>query len=110
MVKFPFDLGKHLLNPFTFCLHEENHSPSYLFLSVFAAHGQEPVPPTQEWCEGAFRQLPDHRDIAEVDANAFSVDFYTLVKIAFEVDEWEHQKNPGEAVVWLEVHFVEGKT
>ena len=66
------------------------------FLSVFVTHGQEPAPPTQEWCEWAFRQLPDHRDIAEVDANAFSVDFYTLLKIAFEIDEWEHKKNPGD--------------
>ena len=52
------------------------------FLSAFAAHGQEPAPPTQEWCKWAFQQIPDHRDIAEVDAEAFSVDFYTLLKIA----------------------------
>ena len=66
------------------------------FLSVCAAHGQEPAPPTQEWCKWAFQHTPDHRDIAEVDAKAFSADFYTLLKIAFAIDEWEHRKNPGE--------------
>ena len=64
-------------------------------LTVFVAHGQEPSPPTQEWCEWAFRQLPDHRDIAEVDAKAFSVDFYTLLKIAFTINDWEIEKDPG---------------
>ena len=44
-------------------------------LSVLVAHGQEPAPPTQEWCDWAF---------------------YTLLKIAFEIDEWEHKKNPGD--------------
>ena len=57
--------------------------------SVFAAYGQEPAPPTQEWCKWAFQQLPDHRDISEVDAKAFSVDFYTLLKIAFAINDWE---------------------
>ena len=66
------------------------------FLSAFAAHGQEPAPPTQEWCEWAFQQIPDHRNISEVDSKAFSVDFHTLLKIAFAVDEWEHQKKPGD--------------
>ena len=64
-------------------------------LSVLVAHGQELAPPTQEWCEWAFRQLPDHRDIAEVDAKAFSVDFYTLLKIAFAINDWEIEKDPG---------------
>ena len=65
------------------------------FLSAFVAHGQEPAPPTQEWCKWAFQQLPDHRDISEVDAKAFSVDFYTLLKIAFAINEWEIEKDPG---------------
>ena len=65
-------------------------------LSVLVAHGQEPAPPTQEWCEWAFQQIPDHRNISEVDSKAFSVDFHTLLKIAFAVNEWEHQKNPGD--------------
>ena len=67
----------------------------FCLLTVFVAHGQEPLPPTQEWCEWAFRQLPDHRDIAEVDAKAFSVDFYTLLKIAFAINDWEIEKDPG---------------
>ena len=58
------------------------------FLSAFVAHGQEPTPPSQEWCKWAFQQLPDHRDISEVDAKAFSVDFYTLLKIAFAINDW----------------------
>ena len=65
------------------------------FLSAFVAHGQEPTPPSQEWCKWAFQQLPDHRDISEVDAKAFSVDFYTLLKIAFAINDWEIEKNPG---------------
>jgi hypothetical protein len=65
------------------------------FLSVFVANGQEPAPPTQEWCKWAFQQLPDHRDISEVDAKAFSVDFHTLLKIAFAINDWEIEKDPG---------------
>lgn len=63
--------------------------------SVLVSQGQEPAPPTQEWCKWAFQQLPDHRDISEVDAKAFSVDFYTLLKIAFAINDWEIEKDPG---------------
>ena len=66
------------------------------FLSVLAAHGQEPAPPMQGWCQWAFQQIPDHRNISEVDSEAFSVDFFTLLKIAFTIDEWESEKNPGD--------------
>jgi hypothetical protein len=66
------------------------------FLSVYVAHGQEPAAPTQEWCEWAFQQIPDHRNISEVDSRAFSVDFHTLLKVAFAIDEWEQEKNPGD--------------
>lgn len=65
-------------------------------LSVHLAHGQEPAPPTQKWCEWAFQQIPDHQDLSEVDPQAFSVDFYALLKIAFAIDEWECEKNPGD--------------
>ena len=65
-------------------------------ISSLIAFGQEPTPPTQEWCKWAFQQLPDHRNISEVDAKAFSTDFETLLKIAFLIDEWEHKKNPGD--------------
>ena len=58
-------------------------------LSVLVAYGQEPAPPAQEWCEWAFQQIPDHRDISEVDSKAFPIDFHTLLMIAFAIDEWE---------------------
>ena len=68
----------------------------FCFLSAYVVHGQRPTPPTQEWCKWAFQQLPDHRNISEVDPKAFSVDFYTLLKVAFTIDEWEVEKYPGE--------------
>ena len=69
----------------------------FLFFPILIAHSQEPepAPPTREWCEWAFRQIPDHRNISEVDAKAFSTDFGTLLKIAFLIDEWEQEKHPG---------------
>ena len=70
------------------------------FLSAFAAHGQEPAPSTQEWRKWAFQQIPDHRDIAEVDAEAFSVDFYTLLKIALSADP-----SPNHDLAFLERLF-----
>ena len=58
------------------------------FLSAFVAHGQEPTPPTQEWCEWAFGQLPDRKSLSEVDSTAFSSDFYCLLKEVDRLDEW----------------------
>jgi hypothetical protein len=65
-----------------------------VMLSCLFAFGQEPTPPTQKWCKWAFRQIPDHRNISEVDAKAFSNDFRTLLKVAFAVEEWEQEKYP----------------
>jgi len=56
----------------------------------------EPAPPTQEWCGWAFRQIPDHRDLSEVDSRAFSADFNTLLKIAYTIADWEQVKEPGQ--------------
>ena len=65
-------------------------------LTSLIAFGQEPAPPTQKWCKWAFQQIPDHRNISEVDAKAFSNDFRTLLKVSFAIDEWESEKNPGD--------------
>ena len=52
------------------------------------SQGQERhTPPTREWCEWAFLQLPDHRDLSEVAADAFSEEFYRLLSNAFEAKD-----------------------
>lgn len=65
-------------------------------LTSLIAFGQEPLPPTQEWCEWAFQQIPDHKNLSKVDADAFSIDFRTLLKISYTIDHWEWEKDPGE--------------
>ncbi len=69
-------------------------------LSSIIAFGQEPMPPTLKWCKWAFQQIPDHRDISEVDAEAFSNDFRALLKVAFTIEDWEIEKYPGELGGW----------
>ena len=74
-----------------------------LLLCLFSgliAYGQEPAPPTQEWCEWAFRQIPDHRYPSEVETRAFSYDFFTHMMTAFALEEWEREKYPGEIGEW----------
>ena len=56
--------------------------------SILNTFGQEPSPPTQEWCEWAFGQLPDQKSLSEVDSTAFSSDFYCLLKEVDRLDEW----------------------
>lgn len=65
-------------------------------LPCLIAFAQEPPPPTQKWCAWAFQQIPDHRNISEVDADAFSIDFRTLLRVAFLIEDWEQKKNPGD--------------
>lgn len=65
-------------------------------LTSLIAFGQEPLPPTQEWCEWAFQQIPDHKNLSKVDADAFSIDFRTLLKISYTINDWELEKDPGE--------------
>ena len=69
-------------------------------LSCLIACGQNPAPPTQQWCKWAFRQIPDHSGLSEVDAKAFSNDFRTLLKVAYVIEEWEIEKYPGELGGW----------
>ena len=57
-------------------------------LSSIIAFGQDPKPPTQEWCEWAFGQLPDRKSLSEVDSTACSSDFYCLLKEVDRLDEW----------------------
>jgi hypothetical protein len=68
--------------------------------SVLITHGQEPAPPTQEWCEWAFRQIPDHRNLSEVETRAFSYDFFTHLMTAYALMEWEREKYPEELGEW----------
>ena len=63
-------------------------------LTALVAHGQEPEPPTQEWCEWAFQQLPQDRDLSEVDSTAFSAGFFELLKEAIEAEEWDRVHFP----------------
>ena len=70
------------------------------FLSAMVAHGQEPEPPTPEWCEWAFRQLPKDRALSEADSTAFSAEFYELLKKAIEAKEWEKVHFPNTYDKW----------
>ena len=56
--------------------------------SILNTFGQEPSPPTQEWCKWAFGQLPDQKSLSEVDSTVFSSDFYCLLKEIDRLDEW----------------------
>lgn len=58
------------------------------FFPILNTVGQEPSPPTQEWCKWAFGQLPDQKSLSEVDSTAFSSDFYCLLKEVDRLDEW----------------------
>ncbi|MBR6863635.1 MAG: hypothetical protein IKM75_02135 [Bacteroidales bacterium] len=58
------------------------------FFPILNTFGQEPSPPTQEWCEWALGQLPDQKSLSEVDSTAFSSDFYCLLKEIDRLDEW----------------------
>ena len=59
-----------------------------IFAPFQIAHSQEPAPPTREWCEWAFRQIPDQKMLSEVDSTAFSSDFYCLLNEIERLDEW----------------------
>ena len=69
-------------------------------ITSLVAFGQEPTPPTLRWCKWAFQQIPDHMNISAVDAEAFSNDFRTLLKVAFDIEDWEREKYPGELGGW----------
>ena len=83
------------------------------FLSPFVSHGQEPTPPTQEWCEWAFKQIPDHTLLSEVDSAAFSTDFYGLLKEVEELSFWEEEvcecRTDGNDLIyyWYDILFEE---
>ena len=47
-----------------------------IIVLVFAGCSIRPAKPTQEWCKWAFNQIPDHKDISEIDSTAFSAEFY----------------------------------
>ena len=59
-----------------------------LFFPFLIVHAQEPAPPSQEWCEWAFRQIPDHKKLGEADSTAFSSDFYCLLREVDRLNEW----------------------
>ncbi len=61
------------------------------FFSFLIANGQEPAAPTHEWCEWAFRQIPDHKNLEEVDSTAFSSDFYYLLKELDRLATWQNE-------------------
>lgn len=62
-----------------------------LFFAFLMVKGQEPVPPAREWCEWAFQQIPDHKNLEEVDSTAFSSDFYCLLKEVDRLNTWEEE-------------------
>ena len=59
-----------------------------LLLGIIA-FGQDPEPPTQEWCKWAFGQIPDKRVFADADSTAFSSDSYCLLKEVDRLYKWE---------------------
>lgn len=65
----------------------------FSLLPLYSQGQGSQAPPTREWCEWAFWQLPDHRHFSEVAPEAFSEEFYRLLIIAYEAkadkpDEW----------------------
>ena len=81
-------------------------------LSSIIAFGQDPKPPTQEWCKWAFGQLPDRKSLSEVDSTAFSSDFYCLLKEVDRLDEWFFEtyecKPPGAGCTYYWYSDMEG--
>ena len=65
------------------------------FVLFFGACNIKPSAPSQEWCEWAFNQIPDHKDISEIDSTAFSTEFYGLLKEAYKAMDWETEMYPG---------------
>ena len=59
--------------------------------SGLIAFGQEPAAPTQEWCEWAFWQIPDHKVLSEVDSTAFSADLFCLLKEMDRLSTWDEE-------------------
>ena len=64
---------------------------SFIILFSLIAFGQEPSPPTREWCEWAFGQIPDRKELGDVDSTAFSSVFYRLLKEVDRLNEWEFE-------------------
>ena len=60
-------------------------------LPSIIAFGQDPKPPTQEWCEWAFKQVPDQKSLSKVDSTAFSDEFYCLLKELDRLCTWEEK-------------------
>jgi len=63
-------------------------------LSAFCSDA--PEAPSQECCEQAFSQIPDHKHFSKVDKNAFSAEFRELLEKAYAAADKEEQENPGE--------------
>jgi len=63
-------------------------------LSCFCSNA--PEAPSQEYCERAFSQIPDHKDFSKVDKNAFSEEFRGLLEKAYAAADKEERENPGE--------------
>ncbi len=66
-----------------------------IIVLVFAGCSIRPAKPTQEWCKWAFNQIPDHKDISEIDSTAFSAEFYGLLKEAYKAMDREIEMYPG---------------
>ena len=66
-----------------------------IIVLVFAGCSIRPAKPTQEWCKWAFNQIPDHKDISEIDSTAFSAEFYGLLKDAYKAMDREIEMYPG---------------
>ena len=62
-----------------------------LFSGILTACGCRPAPPTQEWCEWAFWQIPDNKPLSKVDSTAFTADFYCLLKEVKRLSTWEFE-------------------
>ena len=62
-----------------------------LFSGILTACGCRPAPPTQEWCEWAFWQIPDNKPLSKVDSTAFTADFYCLLKEVDRLSTWEFE-------------------
>lgn len=63
----------------------------FILCTILFACGQEPAPPSQEWCEWAFWQIPDHKPLSQVDSTAFSADFFYLLKEVDRLSTWEYE-------------------
>ena len=52
----------------------------FCLFSLFSTFAKDPEPPTQQWCEWAFQQIPDCKALTDVNPGAFTGGFFHQMK------------------------------